>query len=214
MSFLVRRFILSICLLFFILSVNVFCSERIITEWHLNDSNMKLEMLCHKIRFFYGDEDGLLSLSEQHYTMFLEGTHAVLDPNEPGKSYIQFADGKKWYYSDMMGFNIRNVDSIALSACETAVSEKSNGGEIEGMAYQLLKKSPSGSVLASFWKVDDTATSMLMSLYYKHITDSIKTHNTLDRGGALCTAQLNLLKNQDTSHPYYWAAFTLFGDFR
>ena len=141
-------------------------------------------------------------------------THAVLDPNEPGKSYIQFADGKKWYYSDMMGFNIQNVDSIALSACETAVSEKSTGGEIEGMAYQLLKKSPSGSVLASFWKVDDTATAMLMGIYYKHVTDSIKTNHTLDRGGALREAQLNLLKNPDTSHPYYWAAFTLFGDFR
>lgn len=141
-------------------------------------------------------------------------THAVLDPNEPGKSYIQFADGKKWYYSDMMGFNIQNVDSIALSACETAVSEKSTGGEIEGMAYQLLKKSPSGSVLASFWKVDDTATAMLMGIYYKHVTDSIKTNHTLDRGGALREAQLNLLRNPDTSHPYYWAAFTLFGDFR
>ena len=141
-------------------------------------------------------------------------THAVLDPDEPGKSYIQFADGKKWYYSDMMGFNIQNVDSIALSACETAVSEKSTGGEIEGMAYQLLKKSPSGSVLASFWKVDDTATAMLMGIYYKHVTDSIKTNHTLDRGGALREAQLNLLKNPDTSHPYYWAAFTLFGDFR
>lgn len=141
-------------------------------------------------------------------------THAVLDPNEPGKSYIQFADGKKWYYSDMMGFNIKNVDSIALSACETAVSEKSTGGEIEGMAYQLLKKSPSGSVLASFWKVDDTATAMLMSIYYKHVTDSIKASHTLDRGGALREAQLKLLRNPDTSHPYYWAAFTLFGDFR
>lgn len=141
-------------------------------------------------------------------------THAVLDPNEPGKSYIQFADGKKWYYSDMMGFNIQNVDSIALSACETAISEKSTGGEIEGMAYQLLKKSPSGSVLASFWKVDDSATAMLMSIYYKHVTDSIKANHTLDRGGALREAQLKLLKNPDTSHPYYWAAFTLFGDFR
>ena len=36
----------------------------------------------------------------------------------------------------------------------------------------------------------------------------------LDRGGAMREAQLNLLKNPDTSHPYYWAAFTLFGDFR
>ena len=36
----------------------------------------------------------------------------------------------------------------------------------------------------------------------------------IDRGGALHNAQLSLLKNPDTSHPYYWAAFTLLGDFR
>lgn len=141
-------------------------------------------------------------------------THAVLDPNNPGKSFIQFADGKKWYYADMMGFNVKNVDSIALSACSTAISEKSTGGEIEGMAYQLLRKSPSGSVIASYWKVDDSATAILMSIYYKHIVDSIQKANILDRGGALREAQLTLLNNPDTVSPYYWAAFTLFGDFR
>ena len=141
-------------------------------------------------------------------------THAVLDPNNPQKSYIQFADGKKWYYSDMMGFNVENVDSIALSACSTAVSENSTSDGIEGMAFRLLGSSPSGSILASFWKVDDSATAMLMSIYYKHIVDSVKARNALDRGGALREAQLKLLRTPATSHPYYWAAFTLFGDFR
>lgn len=114
----------------------------------------------------------------------------------------------------MMGFNVKNVDSIALSACSTAVSERSTGGEIEGMAYQLLKKSPSGCVIASFWKVDDAATAQLMNIYYKHITDSMKNKARLDRGGALHEAQLALLHNANTASPYYWAAFTLFGDFR
>ena len=113
----------------------------------------------------------------------------------------------------MAKFNIRSADSIALSACSTAVSEKSTGGEIEGMAYQLLK-TPTGSILASFWKVDDKATSTLMGIYYKHIVDSVKARNALDRGGALREAQLKLLRTPETSHPYYWAAFTLFGDFR
>ena len=141
-------------------------------------------------------------------------THAVLDPNDPQKSYIQFADGKKWYYSDMMGFNVENVDSIALSACSTAVSERSTGDGIEGMAYRLLGSSPSGSILASFWKVDDRATATLMEIYYKHIIESVKARGVLDRGGALREAQLKLLRDPATSHPYYWAAFTLFGDFR
>ncbi|MBO4512939.1 MAG: CHAT domain-containing protein, partial [Victivallales bacterium] len=122
--------------------------------------------------------------------------------------------GMKWHYADMMGFNVKNVDSIALSACSTAISEKSTGGEIEGMAYQLLRKSPSGSVLASFWPVDDEATAELMTTYYTHIVNSIKANRTLDRGGALRKAQLKLLANPQTSSPHHWAAFTLFGDYR
>ena len=141
-------------------------------------------------------------------------THAVLDPNNPEQSYILFANGMKWHYADMMGFNVKNVDSIVLSACSTAVSEKSTGGEIEGMAYQLLRKSPSGSVLASLWPVDDEATAELMTTYYTHIVNSIKNYRTLDRGGALREAQLKLLANPKTASPYYWAAFTLFGDYR
>ena len=42
----------------------------------------------------------------------------------------------------MMGFCVKDVDSIALSACSTAVGEKSDGGEIEGMVYQLLGHIP------------------------------------------------------------------------
>lgn len=141
-------------------------------------------------------------------------THAFLDSRNPANSYVLFANGEKLYYSDMMGFNMKDVDVITLSACSTAMTEKSTGGEIEGMAYQLLRKSPSGSILASLWQVDDTATTTLMCQYYKHMIESIRKDHTLDRGGALRDAQLALLHNQKTSAPFYWAAFTLFGDFR
>ena len=82
------------------------------------------------------------------------------------------------------------------------------------MAYQLLKESPSGSVVASFWNVDDGATAAFMQEYYQQIINSIKKDGTLNRGGALREAQLKLLKNPATASPFYWAAFTLFGDFR
>lgn len=141
-------------------------------------------------------------------------SHAVLDSNCPQNSFILFADEKKWRYCDMMGFCVKDVDSIALSACSTAVGEKSDGGEIEGMVYQLLRKSPGGSVLASFWKVDDAATKHLMEVYYRHLLASIKSTGELDRGGALREAQLSLLRDNATASPYYWAAFSLFGDFR
>ena len=141
-------------------------------------------------------------------------SHAVLDSTCPQNSFVLFADEQKWRYCDMMGFCVKDVDSIALSACSTAVGEKSDGGEIEGMVYQLLRKSPGGSVLASFWKVDDAATKHLMEVYYRHILASIKRTGELDRGGALREAQLSLLRDNATASPYYWAAFSLFGDFR
>ena len=141
-------------------------------------------------------------------------SHAVLDSTCPQNSFVLFADEQKWRYCDMMGFCVKDVDSIALSACSTAVGEKSDGGEIEGMVYQLLRKSPGGSVLASFWKVDDAATKHLMEVYYRHILASIKSTGELDRGGALREAQLSLLRDNATASPYYWAAFSLFGDFR
>ena len=114
----------------------------------------------------------------------------------------------------MMGFHAQDIDSIVLSACSTAISAQSTGGEIEGMAYQLLRKSPSGSIVASFWNIDDNATAAFMQEYYQHIVNSIKKDGTLDRGGALRKAQLKLLKNEATASPRYWAAFTLYGDFR
>ena len=141
-------------------------------------------------------------------------SHAVLDSTCPQNSFVLFADEQKWRYCDMMGFCVKDVDSIALSACSTAVGEKSDGGEIEGMVYQLLRKSPGGSVLASFWKVDDAATKHLMEVYYRHILASIKRTGELDRGGALREAQLSLLRDNATASPYYLAAFSLFGDFR
>jgi CHAT domain-containing protein len=141
-------------------------------------------------------------------------THAVLDSEHPELSYIKFANNQKWQYKDIMSFNIKDIDSIVLSACSTAVKPSSNGSEIESMAYQLLRKSPSGSIVASFWDVDDGATAAFMQEYYQHIVNSIKKNGTLDRGGALRKAQLKLLRNKETSSPKYWAAFTLFGDFR
>ena len=53
-----------------------------------------------------------------------------------------------------------------------------------------------------------------MATYYAHVVGSVKANGALDRGCALREAQLRLLATPATSHPYYWATFTLFGDFR
>jgi CHAT domain-containing protein len=56
--------------------------------------------------------------------------------------------------------------------------------------------------VASLWKVDDRATSLLMTRFY----ESLKSH---DKRDALREAQL--ATKAQYPHPFYWAAFELTG---
>jgi LPXTG-motif cell wall-anchored protein len=65
------------------------------------------------------------------------------------------------------------------------------------------------SVVASLWKVDDEATAELMREFYT---------NMLQKGmipsAALRAAQNSIRQKPEWRSPYYWAAFTLQGDYR
>ena len=65
------------------------------------------------------------------------------------------------------------------------------------------------SVLVSLWSVSDISTAALMGEFYKNL---IK--NKLDKTNALRKAQLALLSDEKFAHPFYWAPFVLFGDWR
>lgn len=60
------------------------------------------------------------------------------------------------------------------------------------------------SIVASLWKVEDAATRDFMVAFHRGLP-------TAGRAGALQQAQLTVLKNPRTAHPYYWAPFILIG---
>ena len=65
-------------------------------------------------------------------------------------------------------------------------------------------------VVVSLWSVNDTATSKLMEQFYQKMLD--KKLNPVE---ALREAQLEMWKSGgDWSSPYFWAAFTIQGDWR
>ena len=55
--------------------------------------------------------------------------------------------------------------------------------------------------------MDDSATSQLMIALYQSLSSANVT-----RAESLRLAQLTLLKNQNYSHPYFWAPFVLLGN--
>jgi CHAT domain-containing protein len=64
-------------------------------------------------------------------------------------------------------------------------------------------------VVVSLWSVDDEATSQLMVKFYKKmLQDGLKP------AAALRAAQIEMWQQQRWQAPYYWAAFTLQGEWR
>lgn len=61
-----------------------------------------------------------------------------------------------------------NADLVTLSACETALGRDAGGDGMLGFAQAFLL-SGSRSVCLSFWKVDDTATALLMDRFYRNL---------------------------------------------
>ncbi|MFM7192540.1 MAG: CHAT domain-containing protein, partial [Microcystaceae cyanobacterium] len=64
-------------------------------------------------------------------------------------------------------------------------------------------------VVVSLWSVDDLATSLLMTEFYRGILQE-----NLSPGLALQKAQQKIKADKDLASPYYWAAFTLQGEWQ
>jgi CHAT domain-containing protein len=64
-------------------------------------------------------------------------------------------------------------------------------------------------VMVSLWSVDDEGTSELMSRFYKKMLQAGQKPSA-----ALRAAQLEMWQEQKWQAPYYWAAFTLQGEWK
>ena len=60
-----------------------------------------------------------------------------------------------------------DADLVTLSACETALGPYGGGEGLLGFSQVLLHKG-ARSLLLSLWKVDDTATALLMTRFYEN----------------------------------------------
>jgi CHAT domain-containing protein len=98
---------------------------------------------------------------------------------------------------------IRPIELLVLSACQTAVGDRRAALGLAGIAVRAGAR----STLATLWSVGDLSTTVLMSHFYQELAN-----NNISKAEALRHAQLNVLRHQDFSHPYYWSAFILIGN--
>lgn len=104
-------------------------------------------------------------------------------------------------------FNLRlPVDLVVLSACSTALGKDVPGEGLIGLVRGFMYAG-SRRVIASLWKVDDEATSALMTRFYRGLFEK-----GLPPPAALRAAQVEMLTSSRWNRPFYWAAFVLQGE--
>jgi CHAT domain-containing protein len=98
------------------------------------------------------------------------------------------------------------VDLVVLSACESAVGKAVAAEGIFSLSRAFFYAG-APRVLASLWLVDDRATAMLMSRFYRELLVEKRTP-----AQSLRLAQQELASQPRWQSPYYWAGFVLQGD--
>ena len=100
------------------------------------------------------------------------------------------------------------ADLVVLSACQTALGKEIRGEGLVGLTRGFMSAG-AARVVASLWQVDDLATAELMKRCYRAMLKEGKRPSE-----ALRLAQLEMLKQPRWSSPYFWAAFTIQGEWK
>ena len=133
---------------------------------------------------------------------------------------------------EIAGMDLRRLDLVALSACQTGLGEITGDG-VFGL-QRGFKKAGANTLLMSLWKVDDTATQLLMTQFYKNMLSGMGKYEALAAAQKYLrelevevkpekTAFQQIMDGKDGkkekipehrtvrkyANPYYWAAFVL-----
>ena len=175
-----------------------------------------------------GVEERMKALSESHTNIIHIATHGYYKPrsnslsdcglifagannfwnNLSDKNKKEFDDGVLTA-SEISRLNLIGTDLVVLSACQTALGEISEEG-VFGL-QRAFKKAGAQSLLISLWNVDDEATRILMTEFYKNLitghtkSESLKNAQEEVRKRTFMRNGIKVSGND----PHFWAAFVL-----
>ena len=96
--------------------------------------------------------------------------------------------------------DLGNTKLVVLSACETARGKVEPIDGVFGL-QRAFKRAGAGTIVMSLWKVQDDATSMLMTHFYEYLMSGEERHK------ALWKAMMDV--RDVYKDPYYWAGFVM-----
>lgn len=153
------------------------------------------------------------ALSKYRYVHF--ATHGLLDLDHPELSGIVLSmfdkrgnqqDGYLRLY-EIYNLNLP-AELVVLSGCQTGIGRQVRGEGLIALTRGFMHAG-AARVVASLWKVDDSATAELMAQFYKEMFKNGKRPPA-----ALRAAQIHLSQQRRWQSPHYWAGFLLQGEWR
>jgi CHAT domain-containing protein/tetratricopeptide (TPR) repeat protein len=152
-------------------------------------------------------------LSQYRYVHF--ATHGLLDSERPGLSSLVLsmvdAEGKP-QDGFLRANDIYNLklpaELVVLSACQTGLGKEIKGEGLVGLTRGFMYAG-AARVVVSLWSVNDKATAELMTKFYEKMLKQGERP-----AAALRASQVEMWKQKQWKSPYYWAAFTMQGEWR
>jgi CHAT domain-containing protein len=136
--------------------------------------------------------------------------HGRYDDVDPLASFVELApdanDDGRLQVGEIFSLKLAEANLVVLSACQTALGEQSLGDEITGLTRAFLYAG-TPSIMTTLWSIEDKASEALMTAFYQ----KLRTEKSF--AAALRAAQLDILSKDNWRDPFYWAAFTLHGDY-
>ena len=106
-------------------------------------------------------------------------------------------------------FNLKlAANLVVLSACQSGIGQNVKGEGIVGLTRGFMYAGAQ-RVAVSLWYVDDEGTAVLMQKFYQKMLQQ-----KLAPAAALRAAQMEMMESKEWKSPYYWAAFTLQGEWK
>ena len=152
-------------------------------------------------------------LAEYRYVHF--ATHGLLDSERPGLSALVLStvdENGKARDGFLRANDIYNMklpaELVVLSACQTGLGKEVKGEGLIGLTRGFMYAG-ARRVVVSLWSVNDKATADLMTRFYRRMLKEGQRP-----AAALRAAQVEMWRQKQWQSPYYWAAFTMQGEWR
>ena len=140
-----------------------------------------------KYRYLHFATHGVPNVERAFDSALLLSRDRLPDPLDAVLTGRELVDGNITAAEILRSWTL-NADLVVLSACQTAVGRYAGGEGYLGFAQALLL-SGARSVVLSLWKVDDTATMLLMTRFYENLLGARPGLREMPKAEALREAQ-------------------------